>query len=130
MNFAVCRGQSGVEGHLKINVKKGRKKLLFFLPLTETVAVCVPLKAHSTLGFRAASERALCVHAVETGPTVMALLHTLINVCKRGVGGRKRRKYACNATLHHWMAVWLNVRLHAHGKTRCVCKKKKKKKQR
>lgn len=43
----------------------------------------VPLKAHSTLGFRVASERALCIHTLKAGAAVMALLHTLINVWER-----------------------------------------------
>lgn len=43
----------------------------------------VSLKAHSTLGFRVASERALCIHTLKAGATVMALLHTLIDVWKK-----------------------------------------------
>lgn len=60
-----------------LNDAKRKMKSVF---LTETVAVCVPLKAHSTLGFRVASERALCIHTLKAGATVMALLHTLIDV--------------------------------------------------
>lgn len=46
----------------------------------ETVAMCIPLKAHSTLGFRVASERALGIHTLKAGSTVMALLRTLVDV--------------------------------------------------
>lgn len=48
--------------------------------LTYTVALEVPVEARSTSRFGAAPERALCVHALEVEPTVMALLHTLIDV--------------------------------------------------
>lgn len=70
--------------------------------------MCIPLKARSTLGFRVASERALCIHTLKAGSTVMALLRTLVDVWDRPGGEKKDTR---NVTLRHWMAVWLKVRL-------------------
>lgn len=68
--------------------------------LTETVAMCIPLKAHSTLGFRVASERALGIHTLKAGSTVMALLRTLVDVWDRR--GEKIKIHA----MSHYATGW------------------------
>lgn len=56
------------------------RKVVF---LTFTVALCLLVKAHRTLRFRIAPERALCIHTLKAESTVMALLHTLIDIWRR-----------------------------------------------
>lgn len=89
--------------------------------------MCIPLKARSTLGFRVASERALCIHALKAGSTVMALLRTLVDVWDRPGGEKKDTR---NVTLRHWMAVWLKVKLQNVSYSSLYSKEDKRKKER
>lgn len=65
-----------VWNHIIISVRKG-------IFLTRTAPLCILAKAHRTSRFRVAPERALGIHALKAGSTVMALLHTLIDVWRR-----------------------------------------------
>lgn len=90
-------GVGGGGGDIQEEVTKSCQKENKTVFLTETVALCIPLKARSTLGFRVASERALCIHTLKAGSTVMALLRTLVDVWDRP-GGRKKRYTQCHIT--------------------------------
>lgn len=65
-----------VWNHIIISVRKG-------IFLTRTAPLRIPAKAHRTSRFRVAPERALGIHALKARSTVMALLHTLIDVWGR-----------------------------------------------
>lgn len=112
-------------GGIKEEVTKSCQKENESVFLTETVAMCIPLKAHSTLGFRVASERALCIHTLKAGSTVMALLRTLVDVWDRP-GWEKKKIHA----MSHYATGWqcgLKVRLQNASYSSLYSKEEKKK---
>lgn len=44
------------------------------------VSLCILIKTRRTSRFRVARERALCIHTVKANSTIMASLHTLIDI--------------------------------------------------